>query len=549
MSLQPRPQPEVPELTARVARAAFPNGALAMRMRDSLGSLFADEEFAGLFGVRGRPGLSPGQLALVSVLQFAENLSDRQAADAVRGRIEWKYALGLELDDPGFDFTVLTGFRARLIGHGHEERVLELLLERLGELGFLRAGGRQRTDSTHVLAAVRSLNRSEFVGEVMRSALNVLAAVEPEWLAVWAPREWQKRYGARVDSYRLPAGEAARAEYLTQVGGDGYLLLERLHAPDSPAWLRQVPAVQILREAWIQQYHRQDGEVRVRQGEDLPPGRLRLASPYDPDARYGVKRQTGWTGYKVHLTETCESDAPHLITYVATTDATVGDSDLIPVIHDGLAERGLLPDEHVVDSGYTGAALVVQAHDEHQVELLGPLGANTSRQSSTGGGFDQTHFTIDWDNQQVTCPQGQVSSAWRTDETSRGLPVVQVSFRKNDCGPCPVRAQCTKAKTTPRKLTFRPREQYEILEKARREQTTKEWKQRYNVRAGVEGTIAQTVHVTGTRRTRYTGLDKTHLASIFAACAINLIRIDAWLTGTPPGTTRNSRFTELELAA
>ncbi|WP_372500232.1 transposase [Sphaerisporangium perillae] len=212
MSMRSRPWPEIPEMTARVARAAFPKGALAIRIRDALGPLFADAEFAGMFAVRGRPGLSPGQLALVSVLQYAENLSDRQAADAVRGRIEWKYALGLELEDQGFDFSVLSGFRARLVAHGQEEHVLELLLERLGELGLLRAGGRQRTDSTHVLAAVRSLNRAEFVGEVMRSALNALAACEPAWLASWVPTGGQERYGQRVDAYRLPEGEAARTQ-------------------------------------------------------------------------------------------------------------------------------------------------------------------------------------------------------------------------------------------------------------------------------------------------------------------------------------------------
>ncbi|MFG1956337.1 transposase [Nonomuraea sp. NPDC049028] len=163
MSMQPRAWPEIPEMTARVARAAFPKGTMAMRIRDALGPLFADEEFAGMFGVRGRPGLSPGQLALVSLLQYAEDLSDRQAADAVRGRIEWKCALGLELEDPGFDFSVLSGFRARLVEHGQKEHVLELLLERLAVLGFLRSGERQRTESTHVLAGVRSLNRVEFV--------------------------------------------------------------------------------------------------------------------------------------------------------------------------------------------------------------------------------------------------------------------------------------------------------------------------------------------------------------------------------------------------
>jgi transposase len=148
-----------------VTQAAFPKGALAIRVRDELPGLFEDEDFASSFGIRGRPGISPGQLALATVLQFAENLTDRQAADAVRGRIDWKYAPGLELDDPGFDFTVLSGFRTRLIEHGLEERVLDALLERLSQRGLLRAGGRQRTDSTHVLAAVCTLHRIEFVGE------------------------------------------------------------------------------------------------------------------------------------------------------------------------------------------------------------------------------------------------------------------------------------------------------------------------------------------------------------------------------------------------
>jgi hypothetical protein len=487
-------------------------------------------------------------LALVSVLQYAENLSDRQAADAVRGRIEWKYALGLELDDPGFDFSVLSGFRARLVAHGQEEHILELLLERLSELGLLRAGGRQRTDSTHVLGAVRSLNRVEFAGEVMRSALNALAAAEPDWLAAWAPATWQERYGQRVDTYRLPDGEAGREAWLQQVGVDGYALLERIYDPAAPPWLRQVPAVQIMRESWIQQFYREAGEVRVRQGKDLPPGRLRPASPYDPDARYGVKRGTGWAGYKVHLTETCEPDAPHLITHVATTDATVEDSLLTATIHDDLAARDLLPAEHAVDTGYTSAALLVQARAEHQVELLGPVQFSSSRQARSGEGFDLSAFAIDFDQQRAICPAGVISSTWR-EETSRGLPLIRIDFRKRDCGPCLLRPRCTTAKTGLRKLTIRPRDQHEALERARAEQRTDAWKERYKIRAGVEGTISQAVRAAGIRRSRYIGLDKTHLGAVLTASAINLIRLDAWLTDTPLGTTRTSHFAELELAA
>ncbi|MFD9795517.1 transposase [Streptomyces sp. NPDC059070] len=375
MSLRPIPVPPVPEATARVARAVFRKGCLAMRVRDELGPLFCDEQFASAFPHRGGPALSPGQLAMVSVLQFAEGLTDRQAADAVRSRIDVKYCLGLELDDPGFNFSVLSEFRDRLIVHGLEEQVLDIMLERLSGLGLLRAGGRQRTDATHVLAAVRAVNRMEFVGETMRAALEALAATVPDWLADIAGQHpvWAKRYGARCDSYRMPKGDNAREEWARTVGEDGFALLEAAHAPTAPRWLREIPAVQVLRTAWVQQYHRDSEGVRWREGKDLPPGRIRILSPYDVQARYSVKRGAGWVGYKVHFSKVCEPDAPHVITNVATTDATVQDTEMTDQIHQSLQKRELLPAEHLVHCGYTSASLLVQARDDYHVNLLGPL--------------------------------------------------------------------------------------------------------------------------------------------------------------------------------
>jgi transposase len=377
MSVQPRPWPEVPEQTAAVARAAFPKGTLAMRVRDELPGLFTDEQFASAFGVRGKPGISPGQLALVTVLQFVENLTDRQAADAVRGRIDWKYALSLELTDPGFDHTVLTGFRQRLIDHGLEEKVLDLLLARLAELGMVKAGGRQRTDSTHVLAAVRAVNRLEFLTETLRAALEALSAAAPDWLAIHTDAQWVQRYGARADSYRLPQSQDKRTTMAVQVGADGFDLLDAIHADHAPAWLREVPAVVVLRRVWITQYHRTitDGrqEVAWREDKDLSPSRQQLCSPYDTDARYATKRGSGWEGYKVHLSETCDdattTGLPHLITNVATTDATVTDVEILEHLHTGLGRHNLLPDEHIVDAGYTSAELMVSTRRDFNIRL------------------------------------------------------------------------------------------------------------------------------------------------------------------------------------
>jgi transposase len=207
MSLKPGPIQPVPEETARIARAAFRKGNPLLQLRDELGPIFADTDFADLFPRRGQPGLPPWRLALVTLLQFRENLPDRQAAEAVRARIDWKYLLGLELTDPGFDPSVLCEFRARLLAGSAEERLLERLLERCRELGLLKARGRQRTDATHVLAAIRVLNRLELVGETLRAALNELAAVAPDWLRGVAP-EWSdppKLDGGAVE-IRRPCG-------------------------------------------------------------------------------------------------------------------------------------------------------------------------------------------------------------------------------------------------------------------------------------------------------------------------------------------------------
>src|SRR5438034_549288 len=181
MSLHPQPWPEVPAVTAQVAKAAFGRqGSLPIRIRDELGSWYADAQFAGAYPVRGKPGLSPAQLAVVTVLQFTGDLTDRQAADAVRGRVDWKYCLGLDLADPGFEFTVLSGFRDRLLAGGAERVIFDALLARLRELGLVGAGGRQRTDSTHVLGRIRELNRLELAGETVRAAVEALAAAAPD---------------------------------------------------------------------------------------------------------------------------------------------------------------------------------------------------------------------------------------------------------------------------------------------------------------------------------------------------------------------------------
>jgi transposase len=373
MSLRSQPVPPVPDETARVVRAAFPKGNLYILLRDEIGTLVIDENFAPLFPRHGQPAKAAWRLALVTIFQFIEGLSDRAAADAVRSRLDWKYALSLELTDSGFDSSVLCEFRARLLDGNAEKLLFDKLLDVCRERKWLKRRGRQRTDSTHVLAAVHAANRLQCAIETLRHALNALAVAAPEWLRAHARPGWAERYAPRAFDHYIPPEKEARQAHAELVGADGDLLLSALYAADAPPWLREVPAVETLRRVWVQQYYLQGDLVHWRTAkEGIPPARLVVSSPYDVDARLGRKRKTQWVGYKVYLTETCDEGRPHLITHVATTSAPVADGAVTPEIHRTLKDKKLLPRTHLVDTGFLDAALLAVSQHDYRVELFGP---------------------------------------------------------------------------------------------------------------------------------------------------------------------------------
>jgi transposase len=538
MSMHPQPIGPVPEDTARVARAAFPKGNRYMQMSDVLGTIYEDEDFSELFEVRGRPAITPWRLALVTVMQFSEGLSDRQAAEAVRARIDWKYALGLKLTDPGFNFSVLSEFRSRL---------LEKLLEGCKERGYLKVRGRQRTDSTHVLGALRVLSKSERTAQTMRSALNALASAEPEWLTEHADPEWFERYGRRIEDQRLPKGKEAREEYPKTVGADGIRLLAHIDDPHAPQGLKGLAEVEILRQIWEQHYERIEGGLRVLDPKEMPEAAHRIESPYEVEARYSTKRSMDWVGYKVYLTESCDEGFPHLITNVHTTTAT--DVKQLSAIQDGLARSGLLPAEQLADSSYVCGSNLVSSHTRHKIDLIGPPYKDNTWQAKADQGFDVTNFRIDWEKKTVTCPQERKSIRWSKTKTARWRKMIHVGFAPDDCEASPSRPLCTRAKNLPRALTLQPREEHEAIQFARGRQKTEEFASLYSQRAGIEGTVSQGVRAFGLHQARYQGLGRTHLQEVATAAAINVSRLTDWLNGVPAAATRRSRLAALAPAS
>ena len=533
---------DIPESTAEVARAAFPKGNPYLTLRDELGTIYADEDFVDLFPEIGQPALAPWRLALVTVVQFRENLTDRQVAEAVRSRIDIKYLLGLDLTDPGFDFSVLSEFRSRLLEGQAEALLLEKLLTICRDLELVKARGKQRTDATHILAALRVMNRLEQVAETMRAALNELAVEAPIWLQSVAPAEWYKRYGRRIEDERLPQSEGGREAYAQSVGEDGFLLLDLVASPAAPKDLDRLPMMEALRLVWERHYERKEQKVRFKSRKELANAPRGQESPYDPDARYRHRGSTNWVGYIGHVSESCDDDTPHLITHVTTTTANQHEVNATEAIHQALVDKGLPPGQHLVDSAYVEAGLLLNSREKHGIVMVGPTRKNPSWQARTEGAYDHYQFEIDWESERIRCPQGKVSKSWYRFD-SRGKPLVKVLFREEDCRPCQARHLCTKGAKKVLQLPYKVH--YEALKEQRRIHASEEGRLLYNKRAGVEGTISQGVRAFGLRRARYRGLAKTHLQLVATAAAINLERLVAWFNNLPIGETRTSRFAAL----
>jgi transposase len=330
MTWRPHPLPPVPEATAAAVKAAFPKGNLYVDLHTELGAIYDAHFFADFYADRGPPvEVAPWRLALATLMQSIAGLTDRQTADAVRRCMDWQYALSLELTDPGFDFSLLHDFRQRWLTHDGAQRLLDTLLDTCKARGWIRMRGTPRPDSTSVVAAIRRLYSLEGVQAAMHDALNQLSEAAPQWVQERAPLEWYERSGPRADLWRIPKETSKRQALARTIGADGSQRMDWLSQESKAKPLCELPAVEMLRPIWMQHLYRctEPGmeAIRWRDTADQPPTAQLMQSPYDLEARSGTKRDMHWVGDKVHRSETCDEDYPHVITQVTTTLATTSD--------------------------------------------------------------------------------------------------------------------------------------------------------------------------------------------------------------------------------
>jgi transposase len=513
MSLQDDWHMEIPDDTAGVGRKILEKNDPYRLVGDRVNTFLRVKDFVSLYSELGRGAICPIILSLITLFQFLENVPDRVAAKWAVTRLDWKYALHVPLTWTGFDHSNLSNFRDRLIEHGAERLLFERVLEWARSLGFVKKHGKQRTDSTHIIACVERLGRLELAWETLRTALRAIEERAPRWYGEVIPAAFHQAYAERQSDWRLNKEEVKTK--MKEAGGDGFWLLDRLDE-SAPEEVLGLAEVETLREVWEQQFKREDGKVTVRK----PPikGKGIIQTPHDRDARWADKRGDDWVGYRLQVSETAEETAvKQFITDIDAVNANDDDSETVDEIQQRLIERDLKPDEHYVDRGYVSGSNLAHSADR-DIELMGRALSDTSRKPE---GYKQSDFEIDMDGQRAICPEGKTAEKWYERPQPDGHVGAEIQFR-GQCEGCSARAQCAPGKSG-RTLSVSP--YHRELAERRAEQDTEGFKEKMKRRPAIEGTISELTRKHGMRRARYRGKGKTRLQALFTGAAANLKRL------------------------
>lgn len=542
MSLRSQPLGPVPEETAKVVKSVSrrkPHPYVVFA--DGLGEFLEWDDFTEFFPKAGQSAIHPARLALSLLVQAAEGWSDRELAEQIRMNLALKYLLRLPLDHEGYDASVFAEFRERLLSKGGERLIFYKLLERAQDHGLLKPQ-KQRTDSTFVLSAARSLNRVELIFVSMRACLEELSAAFPLFIRRVSLDHWVARYYSECsyNNFKIPTSEKERLKLTASLGVDVSHLLDSIAEDQERQEMQMLTSVRTLHRVFDENFDSDSkgGPPHWRQSDELKPSSEMIASPKDADARVAFKRQARFFGYKAHFTETFSEDGPHLITDVYTTAATMNDSIALPTIYGRLKEHGLQPATFLFDGGYVQLETLKSICDDG-VEVVAPIPLKKSWQSRSGQSFDADSFIVDWKKRKVYCPNGAQSAVWK-NATDRGNKVARVRFSSKDCSVCPFKEECTKGKQ--RSLTLKQEDVFNFARRMQEAQKSDDFRTAYKKRSGIEGTISQAVRRTDARRSRYSGLEKTSFANFLKGAALNFIRISQHLMGVPLAATRTARY-------
>lgn len=517
MSLKDQFPSEIPEDTRQLVERLVSEDSVYRLLGQKADEILSDADFVEMYDEEGRPAINPVLLSLVVVFQFLEKLPDRQAADMAVMRLDWKYALRQQLDWQGFHYSDLCNFRKRLGAKGQERLVFERVVVYLREQGYLKSGGKQRTDSSRIIANVMRLSRLELIWETLRLTMSALISSDVPWTLRYIPSSFTDTHARRRSDFRLNKEEVKAA--LEKAGQEGYWLLEQLRLYGTET-LQSLTEVEQLRRVLDEQYDcDEQGQVTKLPAKDCS-GDV-LTTPHDPDVRYGNKGGQDWVGYTLQVTETVsEDEALRFITDIEVTSTRQQDNEALRPIQQRLENCELLPEQQYVDQGYMSGANL-QSSLDMGIDLRGLIRKGNV---SKAEGFRLSDFEIDIDRRRAICPAGKRSVKWaRAKPGVKNLIAYHVSFGKQ-CQTCAFFCKdlCTD-KPTGRKLGISAH--HHLIQARRQEAQTEGFRQEMHHRAGIEACISELVRSHGARRSRYRGLVRNRLQASFIAVATNLKRL------------------------
>jgi transposase len=506
---------DIPQEISRWGKKHLKDNSLYRIVGDQLLSLISEDEFisefASMYSNTGRPSVNPIILSLVTIFQFLEEIPDRVAAQYVVSRLDWKYALHVPMDDPGFHYSDLCNFRKRLAKHGKESLLFDQLLKQIESLGFLKKRQRQRTDSTHVLAVVGELSRLENLSESLRVSLRAIQRSDSAFYKTRIPALYREHWGVAQSDYQMTHSQ--RREALERVGQDIYWLLSFLET-NKKSFLR-LPELEVLQTLFYQHFTVQNSQEACLK-DKADTGKDKIQSPHEPEARYSEKRGKSWVGYKTHITETAnEKGEVNFITNITTTNSCEQDNETLSGIQEELEAGNLKPEQQFTDKGYvTGANL--SESDKKDIQLMGE-----ASQLSNKGLFTADDFIVDYQTMTSTCPARCISISWKKRESGKHKGDIQIRFG-DQCNHCSLKEKCTSSK---RGRRLRLSLHYPMLKKRRQESKTDAFKELMKRRSPVEGTISEMARAHGLRTSRYRGILKTHFHGLMIGTAVNLKRL------------------------
>jgi len=539
----------VPDCTERLAKVLL-RGQARRRfiiLAEQLTELFSEFEsqLEASYPDAGQWGIHPFRVIGLLLLQAMEGLSDRQATEMVVLNVGWKLVLRLPMDHEGWNDSILSKARDRFLETQVLMELFDAFLASAKDKGYLNVI-KQRVDATHIEACVRSLNRVELVLETVRNAIEALTEEDVNFVRSIRRENWLKRYYLdRPFNYRLPKSDSERTKMAEAAGDDGFHILKSIEqAPkDKRNAFENLQAIETLRKVLEEQFSSEDrGKPKFKESKELKPSGIRIASPYEPEARNACKGETNWTGYKAHLTETCVKGFPNLITQVETTVGTENDSETLPKITESLSLRNLKPEKLFTDSGYVNVDLLSRLKSELGIDVMARLANGHSWQSQQGKGFDQSSFSINWSKRQVTCPAQATSVQWKNTNDGGS----NVHFAKEQCSSCPFKTDCTKGEY--RVLHLKSESVWRHMQAMKERQQTQEFRDECKIRAGVEGTQSEFAKVVG-RQSTVRGLAKVHQKNVLAAIAMNFKRMTDWMNGKGHNETRVGKYQTAMAAA